>query len=423
MAKSKKSKKAKKRNGKKPLRFNTNYWSYERFLNIMLGDEPDQIDAQIDMENHEITFELTPDSLMRAILGNGRPQIPLSDYVKEPINETTMREAAGIYETALEKLGIAMPMEEAMSRNIIDIRDMSQAIKNNAELYEKHFNFIFADNAFFNALPCFTKGTLLEPDESVAVWDILDINIAKQQYTVKIQNYLHTDAYSSKKEWLLSDFVTTTVRVETDTDGHPKFVFHTKMEDICERPTVYQAINLAALDMTQEQKHAFQKGLVQMSFWHLTNMVMRSNITGYMFSQISFIYVIAAINMFLEQHAARKPSQKREAVIPTDIKNTAAPKTVKTENRPPERTLRVVDMITFSSDTVPRRPTEKTVIKYITPAWQVRGHVRHYKSGKTAYIPPHVNRRKKFTEQTDTACPQQIIRIRDNTDTFTDPES
>ena len=91
MAKSKKSKKAKKRNGKKPLRFNTNYWSYERFLNVMLGDEPDQIDAQIDLENHEITFELTPDSLMRAILGNGRPQIPLSDYVKEPINETTMR--------------------------------------------------------------------------------------------------------------------------------------------------------------------------------------------------------------------------------------------------------------------------------------------------------------------------------------------
>lgn len=41
------------------------------------------------------------------------------------------------------------------------------------------------------------------------------------------------------------------------------------------------------------------------------------------------------------------------------------------------------------------------LIHYQTPTWQVRGHVRHYKNGKTVYVKPSVHHRKKLDDNTD----------------------
>ena len=48
------------------------------------------------------------------------------------------------------------------------------------------------------------------------------------------------------------------------------------------------------------------------------------------------------------------------------------------------------------------------IIRYSTPQWDVRGHYRHYKSGKVVYIAPHQNKRKNLNA-TDETTKRTII--------------
>ena len=48
------------------------------------------------------------------------------------------------------------------------------------------------------------------------------------------------------------------------------------------------------------------------------------------------------------------------------------------------------------------------IIRYSTPQWDVRGHYRHYKSGKVVYIEPHQNKRKNLNA-TDETTKRTII--------------
>ena len=70
---------------------------------------------------------------------------------------------------------------------------------------------------------------------------------------------------------------------------------------------------------------------------------------------------------------------------------------------------RVGDVISIKSAKMPRRPTGETIRKYKVAAWNSRGHVRHYKSGKTVYVRPSVHHRKCFKENEELA--QTILKV------------
>lgn len=58
------------------------------------------------------------------------------------------------------------------------------------------------------------------------------------------------------------------------------------------------------------------------------------------------------------------------------------------------KNVRLVGKIQIKSDTPVRTPSSYGMRKSHVDAWERSGHVRHYKSGKTAYIRPSVCRRK-----------------------------
>jgi hypothetical protein len=86
----------------------------------------------------------------------------------------------------------------------------------------------------------------------------------------------------------------------------------------------------------------------------------------------------------------------------------------------PKRRIRYIGSVSFLSESVPKIYNSDTLeraimkdgtIQYRTPAWQVRGHVRHYKNGKTVYIEPHVSHRKDFDDVKNVKVAPQTIRI------------
>lgn len=57
----------------------------------------------------------------------------------------------------------------------------------------------------------------------------------------------------------------------------------------------------------------------------------------------------------------------------------------------------------------PKAPSEETIRKYKIEAWKTRGHVRHYKSGKTTWVKESVHHRKCLRTDEESKLAQTII--------------
>ena len=72
-----------------------------------------------------------------------------------------------------------------------------------------------------------------------------------------------------------------------------------------------------------------------------------------------------------------------------------------------ERKTTYIGNVQIRSSQKPRKPC--TSITYHVDSWTKRGHIRHYKSGKTVYIPEKVCHRRK-AETTKPTNAKIIVR-------------
>lgn len=112
----------------------------------------------------------------------------------------------------------------------------------------------------------------------------------------------------------------------------------------------------------------------------------------------SFLLTNAWIN-YLMEHPQKKEIKRREKPSRDSLDGTKE-NTNDTNNKSPaaKRIINLNQITIRTSD----EKTERRIIsrKRMTFSWSVRGHMRHYKSGKTAYIKPYEkgtgNKRKKI---------------------------
>ena len=110
----------------------------------------------------------------------------------------------------------------------------------------------------------------------------------------------------------------------------------------------------------------------------------------------SFAEAVITTNYMLSKHRptivrpAKEP--RHEASMDDDAHGDGG----RAAMRPPARRERVVGPIRIISERPPKPADRKSIRKYCTAAWSVRGHTRTYKSGKIAYVQPHVNHRRSL---------------------------
>lgn len=82
------------------------------------------------------------------------------------------------------------------------------------------------------------------------------------------------------------------------------------------------------------------------------------------------------------------------------------------ERNPKPKIVRALaNGITFKSVKIPKASSEETIRRYSVEAWKTRGHIRHYKNGKTVYIRESVHHRKCLEGKGKSAIPQTIIKV------------
>lgn len=80
-----------------------------------------------------------------------------------------------------------------------------------------------------------------------------------------------------------------------------------------------------------------------------------------------------------------------------------------------EKKLHILNnFISITSDDTPKEMTKRTVVKYHLASWTVKGHIRHYKSGKVTYVKPHTKKRKGMEKEAETTTPRTQKVVLDN---------
>lgn len=332
----------------------------------------------------------------------------------------------------------AISYDDAMKKDAIDARQMSYVLKTDVNLMASHLGYLFQTDSILHVIPCFTEGIIHEVKQTVVHWKILSLDLERNLMRVAIDNYFHIEdalpvsrtgnAADDRGIWCLSSKTIATISIRTDEQANEILIYddekgvtrkpiayhiEVKPEDILQAEQIAQSVNLQSIGLNQSERYSFNIIFRNAGKHYHKSIVQTLGLTLFFHSVYSFLFVISGVNMFLDRKPARKPAQEKVRELTQKLPQTQTKQT----GQMPEKTVRVVDMITFLSESTPRKPTVRNIARYLTPEWQVRGHTRKYKSGKVVYIKPHINHRRKPTDHLpDGNRPQQIIRIRDNTD-------
>lgn len=119
-----------------------------------------------------------------------------------------------------------------------------------------------------------------------------------------------------------------------------------------------------------------------------------------------FFIAMIRVNCELNEH---KPKAVRSKAKGTKYKVTTVTDEVPEKDPKPQIVRTLPSGITIKSVKVPKASTLEVVRHYKVASWNVRGHMRHYKNGKTVYIEPKVHKRKEFENTTNVSKRQTII--------------
>ena len=245
------------------------------------------------------------------------------------------------------------------------------------------------------AIPPFLEGALLLNRDRYLVFNVSNIDMENKSYDVQLVDYACDHGI-----WILNGAVLATISPVSD---DPTFHFN--------EVSNYDFIKGMFVDHVLEPKlyldNELYNNTVKYLLPFLKECIDDDNKSNTPLSKSDLNHFFAAIvKINLELANGPKPKAVRAKGTKAKVK-TITDKTPEKEPKPQiVRTLS--NGVTIKSVKVPKAPTVDIVRHYKVASWNVRGHMRHYKTGKVVYIPPRVAKRKEF-ENTDAAKRQTII--------------
>ena len=243
-------------------------------------------------------------------------------------------------------------------------------------------------------IPPFLEGVLLLNKDRYLVFEVTDIDMENKSYKVTLIDYA-----SDHGIWILNVVVVATITVDMSTqfnyDEVTNYDYIKGMfVDHVLQPKIY--LDNKLYDNVVNRLLPFLKECIEDDNKENTPMA-RSALNHFYTS-------IVKVNMEL----MNGPKPKAIKAKGTKSKVKTVTDKVPEKNPKPQIVRTLSSGVTIKSARVPKAPTVDIVRHYKVASWNVRGHMRHYKTGKVVYIPPRVAKRKEF-ENTDAAKRQTII--------------
>lgn len=160
---------------------------------------------------------------------------------------------------------------------------------------------------------------------------------------------------------------------------------------------MYTRLSPRALNWTSDQVTMWESLALQNAVDQEARMALRDTSSMLSLVEITYKNIIFTNYCLSSYRPVMPPSSKKEEA---QRRSPAAAKR-NTAKEPPERRIVTVGAIRLRSASKPR--PFGGVRQYHLKEWNVRGHIRRYKSGKVVYIKPSARRRRSLMEDKDTA--------------------
>lgn len=245
---------------------------------------------------------------------------------------------------------------------------------------------------FFNLIPCFKEGVFHHNENQYVYWLIKDINTDEQTIDILLQ-YYNKEPYQ-----IWQPTASGIITCEIDKNNSAEINVYVKnpstLKMELDMPLIYSTNDLS---WTPTKK----------DIWQNTNQklysIKKHKDQHYAFIKNTCVFLeyTCLVNYLLSQQKVKTQTPKTGTKIKSKYD-------AETDIKVKKRTLGILNI---TSVRPPKRANAKIIRTYRLPSWKTRGHIRHYKSGKTVYIKECTHHRKQL-KQTD-IVPQTIIKLKE----------
>lgn len=299
----------------------------------------------------------------------------------------------------LTSLGLNHSLQDVESMDIIDLSFLSRGSAPNDIIDLNHpeireamhwFEKLKAPESWFASLPCFKQGAIRM---NKARW--LLFQVKELQYETSLAYKMHLVDYDSSAEVGGLDGVSFDVTLRHTNK------FEHDITNVQDFSTKYSSITPMQLGWNKEQVQLWEEVTLQNAV-DQKELFKKNNISPADTILALFSALVITSNYYLSN---QKPTIEKEP----RITKTGTKSGNRRPYCPPDKRIRHIGTVRFISKQIPKPPTEHTVRHWHVEQWTVRGHVRHYKSGKTVYIQPTVKHRKQLQQQPDQKPIQNVL--------------
>ena len=240
------------------------------------------------------------------------------------------------------------------------------------------------ENCWYYILPPFKTGVMKVNRHRYVKYRVLEIDEEKQLYWLSLEDYAYDNV------WLQDNLVVGEVQVA---DGSINY-----------RTAGDQLSALIEKDLQEDvakKLNPVDKAyLTQVAIPYIKTVEVDQDLDDIL---MHFVGAIVETNI---QLAAGKPKAKRGSG------NKIQTKAGEVDKNPKPKIVRTLTGgITITSAKPPRPASPDTVRTYHIAAWKSRGHIRHYKDGRTVYVRESIHHRKCLQTDEKVAIPQTIIKV------------
>ena len=311
---------------------------------------------------------------------------------------TLFLDTMGLYSQWAVNTGLIKHRSDLKKLDMIDVKDIFTQRFGSADLPALKFSNKNAlrsklNECWYYILPPFKEGVIRINRHRYIKYGILEINEEDQEYTVSLEDYGY-----DQHIWVQNNLCVGICQYQLAEDGLP-IKYRTAGDTLS---------HLVAGDLEEDPKT--HPGLSDEDRLYLTKVAipyLKSIEYGESTEMDDlFMHFVGVILETNYQLSLGKPKAKRGSG------NKIQTKAGEIDRNPKPKIVRALSGGILVTSVKPPRPASPDTIRtYHIAAWKSRGHIRHYKDGRTTYVRESIHHRKCLQTDEKVAIPQTIIKV------------
>ena len=303
------------------------------------------------------------------------------------------------YRDKLVQIGFCEPIDTLLKQ---DMLDMCRAIPRRGRephmmppinLTDEEYDFVLTTGWLTN-IPCFEKGILRINHNRYIKWELLSVDASEKTIEVLLRDF-----YQMNNIWEIGIGGMFVLNFKGDTPEEEAKSRTARCVKGMTQTKIYNIISPSDMHWDKLDREIWK--IVQNNARCCEEWAENHNANPMLSLATYFSQAIIKANYILTKN---KPSKA--------LSRNNTKRTIVTQNGDEKQEtvrVRTVGNITVKSNKPPKAPTYETIVHYRTAQWTTRGHIRHYKNGKTVYVKESVHKRKCLNKTDNKQTRQQTV--------------